>query len=71
MKSLITDNDIIRDWENEIHLAEYVDSDYCSNIEVSLIRKTIDELNRLRAEIDTLNIQLSTAYEYICILRER
>ena len=46
----LPDSEIIKALENEIHLAEYVDSDYCSNTEVSLLKSTLDLINRLQAE---------------------
>ena len=57
----MTDNEIIKAWENEIHLAEYVDSDYCSNVEVSLIKETINTFNRQKAEIKRLEEMLDSA----------
>lgn len=56
-KQSITDNEIKKALENEIHLAEYVDSDYCSNVEVSLIKSTLDYINRLEAENKRLKEQ--------------
>lgn len=47
-----TDEEIVKALEEEIHLAEYVDSDYCCNIEVSLLKSTLDYINRQKAEID-------------------
>lgn len=46
----LTDNEIIKALKNEIHLTEYVDSDYCSNIEVSLLKATLDLINHLQAQ---------------------
>ena len=45
---MLKDSEIVRALENEIHLAEYVDSDYCSNTEVSLLKSTVDLINRLQ-----------------------
>lgn len=56
----MTDNEIIKAWENEIHLAEYVDSDYCSNVEVSLIKETINTFNRQKAENEDLKAKNNT-----------
>lgn len=50
----LTDNEIIKALENEINLAEYVDSDYCTNTEVLLLKSTIDLINRQKAEIERL-----------------
>lgn len=65
----MTDNDIIKALEKEIRLAEYVDSDYCSSVDVSLLRVTIDLINRQQAEIERLkasfeNLQKTTLYWY-------
>lgn len=43
--------------EEEIHLAEYVDSDYCSNTDVSLLKSTLDLINSQKEEIDRLKSQ--------------
>lgn len=48
----MTDSEIVNALENEIHLAEYVDSDYCSNTEVSLLKSTLDLINRLQARVE-------------------
>ena len=40
--------------ENEIHLAEYVDSNYCDNTEVSLLKSVLDLINQYETEIDRL-----------------
>lgn len=53
-----TDEEIIKAYlEEEIHLAEYVDSDYCSNIEVSLLKSTLDLINSQKEEIERLKSQ--------------
>ena len=49
MPDKLTDKEIVKALENEIHLAEYVDSDYCSNTEVSLLKSTLDLINRTKA----------------------
>ena len=49
-----TDEEVIKGLEEEIHLAEYVDSDYCCNTEVSLLKSTLDLINRQKAEIENL-----------------
>lgn len=46
----LTDNEIIKALESEIHLAEYVDSDYCSNVNLEIIKSALDLINRLKAE---------------------
>ena len=50
----MTDELIIEALENEIRLAEYVDSDYCSNTEVSLLKSTLNLINRQKAETERL-----------------
>lgn len=53
-----TDEEIIKAaLEAEIHIAEYVDSDYCSNIEVSLLKSTLDLINSQKEEIERLKSQ--------------
>lgn len=49
-----TDEEILKALEEEIHLAEYVDSDYCSNTEVSLLKSTLDLINRQKSDIERL-----------------
>lgn len=53
----LTDKEIIKALESEIHLAEYVDSNYCSNIDLSLIKSNLDLINRQQAEIEQLKIE--------------
>lgn len=54
----ITDEEIIKAaLEAEIHLAEYVDSDYCSNTEVSLLKSSLDLINSQKEEIERLKSQ--------------
>lgn len=50
----MADNEIIKALEKEIHLAEYVDSDYCSSVDVPLLRAAIDLINCYKAEIERL-----------------
>ena len=46
----MTDNEIVKALESEIHLAEYVDSDYCSNVKLEIIKSALDLINRLQAQ---------------------
>ena len=55
----MTDAEIIKALQENIHLAEYVDSDYCSNIELSLIKAALDLINRQKAEIERLTINMN------------
>ena len=48
----LTDNEIIKALEDEIHLAEYVDSDYCSNVKLEIIKSALDLITRQQAEIE-------------------
>lgn len=50
----LTDNGIIKALEDEIHLAEYVDSDYCSNVKLEIIKSALDLITRQQAEIENL-----------------
>lgn len=53
----MTDNEIIKALEDKTHKAEYpwVDSSYC-DVEVSLLKNTLDLINRQQAEIEELKI---------------
>ena len=53
----MTDKDIIKALESEIHLAEYVDSDYCSNVNLEIIKSALDLINRQQTEIERLKIE--------------
>lgn len=46
----MTDNEIIKALESEMHLAKYVDSDYCSNVNLDIIKSAFDLINRLQAQ---------------------
>ena len=45
---------IINTLEKEIHLAEYVCSDYCDGVEISIIKNAIDIMKSQKAEIEML-----------------
>lgn len=47
----MTDNEIIKALKSEIHLAEYIDDNYCDNIDISLIQSAINSINRLQAKV--------------------
>ena len=47
----MTDNEIIKDLESEIRSTEYVDSDYCDGIDLTLIKSAIDLINRQKAQL--------------------
>ena len=67
----MTDNDIIKAWEKEIHLAEYVDSDYCSYVEISLIKETLNAFNRQQAEIEKNDIAFNNLIEVARLWKEK
>ena len=45
--------------DSEIHLAEYVDSDYCSNVNLEIIKSVLDLITRQRAEIERLKAHIN------------
>ena len=47
----MTDNEIIKALKSEIHLAEYIDSDYCGAVDKVLIQSAINSINRLQAKV--------------------
>ena len=50
----MTKKKVVDKWLNKIHLAECIDSDYCDNVEVSLIKDTIKVLDSQHQEIEEL-----------------
>lgn len=60
----MTDNEIIKALENEIRLAEYVDSDYCDGVDLTLIKSTVDLINCQKSEIERLKECPKCIYEY-------
>ena len=50
----MTDNEIINEWKDEIHRAEYIDSSYCDCIDLILIKNTLDLINCQKEEIKRL-----------------
>lgn len=62
----MTDNEIIKALENEIRSAEYVDSEYCDGVDLTLIKSAIDLINRQQEKIEKLNKEMEgwrdTAY---------
>ena len=55
----MTDDEIIKVLEDEIHLAEYVDSDYCSNVNLEIIKSALDLITRQKAEIERLGKEVN------------
>ena len=45
---------IINTLEREIHLAEYVCSDYCDGVEISIIKNVVDIMKSQKEEIEKL-----------------
>ena len=65
----MTDNDIIKALEAEIHLADYVDSDYCDNVSKTLVKNALNLIYKQRAENAVLHRKLTDAYLMIEKLR--
>lgn len=64
----MTDNEIIKALEDEIHLTEYVDSNYCSNVKLEIIKSALDLITRQQEEIENykhLDVILHTAIDKI------
>ena len=55
----MTDNEIIKALESEVKSAEYVDSEYCDGVDLTLIKSAIDLINRQKAEIEKLERTIS------------
>ena len=53
----LTDNEIINALEAEIHLAKYVDSDYCSNVKLEIIKSALDLITCQQAEYENLKVE--------------
>ena len=47
----MTDNEIVKALESEVKSAEYVDSDYCDGVDLTLIKSAIDLINRQKAQL--------------------
>lgn len=61
----MTDNEIINEWKDEIHRAEYIDSSYCDCIDLTLIKNTLDLISRQRTEKEALIAGQETMSKYI------
>ena len=55
----MTDNEIIKALESEVKSTEYVDSDYCNGVDLTLIKSAIDLINCQQVEIERLKSELS------------
>ena len=51
----MTDKEIIKAWDEELHLANYVNENYRNGVKVSLIEDTLDLINRQQAENERLS----------------
>ena len=60
----MTDNEIIKALENEVKSTEYVDSDYCDGVDLTLIKSAVDLINRQKTEIERLKECPKCIYEY-------
>ena len=61
----MTDNEIIKALESEVKSTEYVDSDYCDGVDLTLIKSAIGLINRQKAEIDELKHERKVLIEDI------
>ena len=52
MDKKLTYKEIIKALESEIHLAEYVDNDYCSNVNLEIIKSALDLITCQQVKID-------------------
>lgn len=50
----MTDNEIVKALENEVKSTEYVDSEYCDGVDLTLIKSAVALINCQKAEIDEL-----------------
>lgn len=50
----MTDKEIIKALESEIHLVEYADSSYADNVSLELLKNALALINRQQAEIERL-----------------
>ena len=65
------DNEIINEWKDEIHRAEYIDSSYCDCIDLTLIKNTLDLINRQQAENKRLKKEVNLVSIQFQDLQER
>ena len=61
----MTDNEIITALENEVKSTEYVDSDYCDGVDLTLIKSALDLINSQKAEINELKHEREVLIEDI------
>lgn len=56
----MNDEEIKKALEQHIHIANYVDSIYCENVEVALLQRMLALIDKQQAEIERLNGNLFT-----------
>ena len=61
----MTDSEIIKALEDEIRSAEYVDSEYCDGVDLTLIKSAVDLINRQQEDIDELKHEREVLIEDI------
>lgn len=61
----MTDKEIIKALESEIHLVEYADSSYADNVSLELLKNALDVINRQQAEIEMLESIINTDNQMI------
>ena len=67
----MTDNEIIKALENEVKSTEYVDSDYCDGVDLTLIKSALNLITRQQAEIERLQNTINDILDRQPILVER
>lgn len=60
----MTDEEIVAVLKVEKHIAEYIGSEFCDAVAISLISDTIDLINRQKSEIERLKECPKCVYEY-------
>ena len=63
----MTDNEIIKALENEVKSTEYVDSDYCDGVDLTLIKSAIDLINCQKTEIEQWKEEANKYQKLWCI----
>ena len=56
----MTDNEIIKALEDEIRRANYIESYYIDCVDIGVFQNALDLINRQKAEIERLNIELQS-----------
>lgn len=70
----LNDEDIKKALEQHIHIANYVDSIYCENVEVALLQRMLALIDRLQAENKKLQAEIKGFDDFLketdCSLKE-